>query len=68
VFPVFLGCASSVTWFVPERSQVDAQLLCFLVEVAALEAKRLGGVGDVELMALQLGQDDLALKTLRTFS
>jgi hypothetical protein len=35
--------------------------------VAALEAERLGSVGNVELMALQFGQNDLPLETLRPF-
>jgi hypothetical protein len=61
------GCATRIAWFVPQRSQVDAQLLGFLIEVAALEAESLRCIGDMVLVPLQFGQDDLALKTLRPF-
>jgi hypothetical protein len=61
------GWVTCVAWFVPQRSQVNAQLFGLLVEMAAFEAKSLGGVGDVELMALQFSENNLALKTLRPF-
>ena len=35
----------------PDRAQINAQLFAFLVQVTALEVQRLGGVGDVELIA-----------------
>jgi hypothetical protein len=49
---------------VAETRQVDSQLMGFLVEVAAFEAERLGGIGDVRLIALQLGDDRLAFEGL----
>ena len=58
----FLG--SSFAGSFREGTQVDSQLLRFLVEVAALQAERLGCVGHVEMIAFQFRQDDFALKAL----
>lgn len=43
-------------------AKVDAELLAFLVEMAALEAEGAGGVGHVMVVALELGEKDFALE------
>src|SRR5579871_1426019 len=42
--------------------QINAQLLCLLVKMTALQSQGFGGVGDVKLVAPQFGQDSLPLK------
>jgi hypothetical protein len=41
---------------------VDAELLAFFVEVAALEAEGARGVGHVVMMAAQLGDEHIPLE------
>jgi hypothetical protein len=41
---------------------IDAKLLAFLVEVAALEAKRFGCVRHVVMMALEFGEKRFSLE------
>jgi len=45
----------------PQRAQVDAELLAFFIEVAALQAEGFGGVGHTGV-ALELGEDHVALE------
>ncbi len=66
-FSCILGCAWWVVRVVAQRPEVNPQQLCFLVQVAALEAERLGGIGDMKVMALQFGPNDLPLKALGAF-
>ncbi len=47
-----------------ECPQVDSELLALLIEMAALETQRLGGVGNVVLVAREFRQKLLALEVL----
>jgi len=50
--------------FLPHRAELDPELLTFLVEMTALEAKGSRGVGDVRMIALQFTENHFAFKTL----
>ena len=45
-----------------QTAEVDAELLAFFVEVAALEAQGFCGVGHVVVMLLQYGEERLAFE------
>jgi len=45
---------------------VDSELPGFLVEMAALQAERLRGVGDVVIVPFKFGQNGLALEALHS--
>jgi len=47
----------------PDGAKIDSKLLAFFVEVAALETQRLGRVGHVMAMPLQLREQRLALES-----
>ena len=45
-----------------DSAQIDAELLALLVEIAALQAKCFRGVRNVTIVALELGENRLALE------
>jgi hypothetical protein len=48
----------------PQRAEVDAKRLAFLIEMAALQAERFGSVGHALAVPLQLSQDLVALEAI----
>jgi hypothetical protein len=46
--------------------QIDTEVLALFVQVAAFQAQRLRGVGDVIVVPAELGQNRLALKRVHT--
>jgi hypothetical protein len=52
------------SFFVTDGGEVDAELVGFLVKVAAFQAEGLGGVGDVGLVALEFGENGFAFEGL----
>ena len=48
------------------NAQVDAELLAFLVKMAAFKSERLGSVGDVIVLAFKFLQNTFALEACDT--
>jgi len=55
--------AKSFLLFFPHRAQINSQLLTFFVKMTPLEIKHLGGIGDVEAIALKFRQNRFPLET-----
>jgi hypothetical protein len=48
-------------------TQINTELLAFLVEVGAFEAEGTSGVGDVVILAAKLGEDGFAFEGFDAF-
>ena len=51
----------------PDGAKINSKLLTFFVEVTALQAQRLGCIGHVVAMPLELREQRLALESLHAF-
>jgi len=58
------GSLAGSVRFLAQRAQVDSELFSFLVEMTALQAECLRGIGNVVVTALELGDDDFTLEAL----